>query len=231
MVKIVLLLISLLRPNIHFSIILQMKQILESHVRCLVFTLWVDRLGIVQQVCVKFYICDRAARKMYNVKLVCFMYLLISLMLHVKQHKNCLNLCECLVHNQGIWSQQLYGLRMHLGLHNVYYISEDTPQICADGLTCIPSSVWKTNFYSLFDLPMLPVSRLNIVLIHEWINDDWQEATDVLREKTGLNATLSTTYPTWNALRSNSCPHAWRQTAWAIAHSVVLFPYKSYYSL
>jgi hypothetical protein len=41
----------------------------------------------VQQVGVKFYIYDRAARKMYNIKLVYFLYLLISLMLHVKHHK------------------------------------------------------------------------------------------------------------------------------------------------
>jgi hypothetical protein len=49
------------------------------------------------------------------------MYLLISLMLHVKHHKNYLNLCECLVKYKGIWSQQLHGLRMRLGLHFVYY--------------------------------------------------------------------------------------------------------------
>ena len=130
---------SLLRPNIHVSIFLQMKQILESHVRCFVFTLWLDRLGIVQQVGVKFYISDSAARKLCNIKLVCFMYLLVSLMLHVKHHKSCLNWCECLVQYPGVWSQQLYGLRMRLGLHVVYYISEGTRQIC-------PSSVWKTNF-------------------------------------------------------------------------------------
>jgi len=64
-----------------------MKQILESHVRCSVFTLLLDRIGVVQQVCVKFYICDRAAWKMYNIKVVCFMYLLISLILHVKHQK------------------------------------------------------------------------------------------------------------------------------------------------
>jgi len=96
----------------------------------------------VQQIGVKFYIRDRAARKMCNIKLICFMYLLISLMLHVKQHKTFFfKLCECLVQNQGICSQQLYGLRMRLGLHSVYYITEGTRQICAEALICIPSSV------------------------------------------------------------------------------------------
>jgi len=34
----------LLRPNTYFSVFLQMEQGLESVVRCLVFTLWVNTL-------------------------------------------------------------------------------------------------------------------------------------------------------------------------------------------
>ena len=63
----------MLRPNTHFSFFLQIKQILESHVQCFVFMLWLDMQDVAQQVGVKFYICDRAGRKMYNMKLVCFM--------------------------------------------------------------------------------------------------------------------------------------------------------------
>ena len=72
---------------VHVSVFLQTKQILESHIRCFVLTLWLDRLGVVQKVGAKFSLRDRAARKMCNIKLVCLMYLLISSMLHVEHHK------------------------------------------------------------------------------------------------------------------------------------------------
>jgi hypothetical protein len=71
------------------------------------------------------------------------MYLFISLMFRVKHHKTIfLNLCECLVQNQAVWSQ-LYDLRMRLGLRNILYtrIFESTRLICAEALISIPSSV------------------------------------------------------------------------------------------
>jgi hypothetical protein len=52
--------------------------------------------------------------------------------------KQFLNLYECLVQNQAVWSQ-LYGVRMRLGLRNVLYIFESTRPICAEALISIPS--------------------------------------------------------------------------------------------
>lgn len=80
---------------------------------------------------------------------------------------------------------------------------------------------------------MLPVSRLNIVAIHEWITKHkWKltESNWCTQKKACLIATL---YPTFTALEIKLDPPRWEDgdkppEPW---HTQVLSPYKAYYIL